>query len=503
MFKSIPSMWLLLFLTAVPLSAAKSKPVPLREPPNPETFQKLLRVVQGKVGLNDNLSYLQGERAFANHAFDSALAINLSAVLPADGALRDSLLLQRSRLSEVLWPPDSAQKGEGPEILPSRYFEIGLGSARSAARYSIPPEFPFGNRPAGMDSGYWLYDTHARLTWPISFQKHLGSVTIRTNLSRPADSLDYDLGLEANVPAVFLENLSLSGSGAVGRQTGIGYVTSLGCDASLGWYWESASLFLNGGYAGQRRDGWELQYETYSAALSGEFFQADGKSLSLSLGTTLQRLAPQHDRYTFREMYVDDVSQSAPTHYSGPDFVDSIPKDSRASYLLYASHSGGRALAFRAPQTSLSVAPSLTYGFPLPQGISAHAEFHAGWDLFPVYAWDRATMPDSFEPFSGDFDGIALNRADGREYMVVLVRENGGFSEYYGSEPLEHHRDRRLDRRLGSGLTLARAFPSGHFLSFSASAERTWTNLPAGSPAWTQPWQWGLDLNWSRVWEWR
>jgi len=55
---------------------------------------------------------------------------------------------------------------------------------------------------------------------------------------------------------------------------------------------------------------------------------------------------------------------------------------------------------------------------------------------------------------SGDFQGLALNRADGKRYAAVMIRENGGFQEHYGASPLREHARYRIDQQAGADFSL-------------------------------------------------
>lgn len=148
-------------------------------------------------------------------------------------------------------------------------------------------------------------------------------------------------------------------------------------------------------------------------------------------------------------LYVDNVARIRPTHFQGPEFRDTLSKEDPSPDELYALHSGVQSLSLRAPQTSFSAPPAIAYGFSLFERWQARAATHYGIDLYPEYAWDEAPGPVGLEPFSGDFNGLALNRADGRRYAVVLIEEEEGLGEYYGSRPLERQKARRVDQKAG------------------------------------------------------
>jgi len=107
--------------------------------------------------------------------------------------------------------------------------------------------------------------------------------------------------------------------------------------------------------------------------------------------------------------------------------------------------------------------------------------------------------PDSLDPAAGDWAGLAWNPSDGRHYSAVLVEEGDGFKAYYGSVPLEHGKSRRVDQQASLHGSLWRPLPRGYALTLEGSVGWAWSNLPATSPAESQPWRWELSVILSRA----
>jgi hypothetical protein len=234
--------------------------------------------------------------------------------------------------------------------------------------------------------------------------------------------------------------------------------------------------------------------------ITREAYLAGENSIAFSLDGAVQRMDARADWLPAPVLYVDDIARNRPTHFRGPDFRDSLPKDSADTYWIYASHAGETPLILHAARTCFSTTASITHGMSLPAGWSAYAVARYGMDLYPEFAWDQVPGPESLDPASGDFNGLVLNRADGRHYAAVLVDYGSGVGEFYGTVPLQRRKARRVDQRADLDVSLIRYF-RGQALSLGASARWAWSNLPRTSPVESWPWQWGVSLGWSRTWE--
>lgn len=430
-----------------------------------------------------------------------ALGNHLSITLPDNGAFRDSLLAQRSRIFDGLWPMSQASEAAEPGAM-GPTLEWGIGSGHSRAFHRSGPVFPYGTDEAGYQTRSWLLNSQARFTRPFSLRGQHGSLGAYAHLSPARTSPDYELAMQADLLDVFAENLSVSGSAGIRKITGSGYVSCLSLASSRLWPFEKGSLSVYGGYGGEWEGTGRSASGNFWSGITREVYLAGENTLAFSLEGTVQRWDAQADRLEAPVLYVDDVAKASPTHFRSPDFRDTLPKADGAGFLRDAMHAAARPLSLQAPQTYFSISPSLTCGFTLPAGWQAYAGVHYGVDLYPEYAWDHVPGPDSLEPFYGDFNGLALNRADGHLYAAVLVHEGGGVGEYYGSEPLEHRAQRRMDQRAGADFNLVRYLPDGNTLALGLAGELAWSNLPGSAPAESQPWQWGVTCSWNRSWGW-
>ncbi|MEO6098198.1 MAG: hypothetical protein ABIW76_22035 [Fibrobacteria bacterium] len=461
-----------------------------------EVFRKSLRSYQVETRRVDSLQYVLGELDYLREAYDSALGIHLSIPLPASGNFRDSVLAQRARIFDRIWPTTVLSEEEAFSR-PTLEWEIGSGHFRGF--YQAGPVFPYGQDGMGFSTRAWLFHTQACLTWPLSLHGQKGSFAAQARLSPSQTSPDHDLVLRANAFDVFRKNLSLAGSAGLRKVAGQEYLASFSLSSSRFWPSEMGSISIQAYVGGDWQKhggmmngnaGMGFIRSTYLAGESYLDFSLDGAILSRSAVT---------DGFQAQELYVDNVAGIRPTHFQGPEFRDTLSKDDPSPYELYVLHTGAQSLSLRAPQTFFSATSALGYGFSLFAGWQARAETHYGIDLYPEYAWDEAPGPVGLEPFSGDFNGLALNRADGRRYAVVLIDEQEGLGEYYGSSPLEHRKMRRLDQKAGLDFSLSRFF-GGQFLTLGTSAEFGWSNLPRTAPAFSTPWQWNVNCAWSRTW---
>jgi hypothetical protein len=493
--------WSLGILLALACMARSGAPAPkpgiLRD--RQEAFRKPMRTSRIEARPVDSLHYILGELDYLKEAYDSALGFHLSIPLPASGAFRDSVLAQRTRIFDRIWRA-TALSGEEEAAARGPALEWEIGSGHSRGFHQAGPVFPYGDDGAEFHTRYWLLNTRAGLSWPLSIRGQEGSLVAQARLSPSRTSPDYDLGLQAYAFDVLRENHSLTGSAGLSKSAGSEYLASFSLSSSRLWPSDNGSLYVHAGMGGEWGKNGGRESGNAWIGLTREAYLESESSLSFSLDGALQSRKAEADLFRIPVLYVDNVAGTRPTHFQGADFRDSLPKDGQSAYELYVLHAGERPLSLRAPQTSVSITPSFAYDFSLSAGWQARAGAYYGIDLYPEYAWDEAPAPDSLDPFSGDFTGLALNRADGRQYAAVLVEEEGGVGEYYGSRPLEHRKARRFDQRAGLDFSLSRFF-RGQFLTLGASAGFGWSNLPRTAPSLSVPWQWNVTCAWSRTWD--
>lgn len=526
--------WFLGALLALPPAVRCGAPMPKpgTYPGRPEGFRKPGPSYRVEARPMDSLRYVLGELDCLQEDYDSALGIHLSIPLPSSGIFRDSMLAQRARIFDRIWPASALSEREAAASRPSLDWEISSGHSRSFSKSG--PDFPYGQEGTGFRTQAWSMDTQAGLTWPLSLHERNGSLTAQARLSPSRTSPDLDLELRAKAYDVIWENLSLAGGANLRKSAGLMQPATFSFSSSRYWPFEKGSLSVDAQLDGEwkQRAAFNLSSSRYWPSEKGSLsvqahaggdwqnhggfqggnagmgftrstYLAGESSFDFSLNGAIQSRKPETQGLAAPVLYVDDIARIRPTHFQGPEFRDTLSQDAPSPYELYILHAGEQSLSLRAPQTSFSATPSFAFGFPLFAGWQAQAGTHYGMDLYPEYAWDEAPGPDGLEPFSGDFRGLALNRADGRRYAVVLVEGEGegeALGEYYGARPLEHRKARRWDQKAGLDFNLSRYF-GGQFLTLGASAEFGWSNLPCTAPASSTPWQWNANFTWSRAWD--
>jgi hypothetical protein len=465
----------------------------------------------------DSLQYLLGERTFNRQRFDSALSHHLAAHVPASGIFRDTLLAQRSRIFARVWPtvaPRSGKKDALPDVAISKdslppsskpVFDWGMGTSHSRGLFRTGPWHPYGTYGTsgmGYEERYWMYNTYARQSWPLSVRGQTLNLAANVNQSTAGGFSTFDVGVQADIPEGILENSALSLSTGLRKSQLWGSYKSNNLLLSKGWYSERLGLGFESGYSGEWNDQGKRLYDNAWVTLSRDVRFESGNTLAVSLRGAVDRLDARYDWITAPVLYVDDVSKAQPTHFRAQDYQDTLHGNTGDALLRYAEHAGEVNLTMLAPRSYFSFCPALQYGFSLPAGIEAMAAARYALDFYPQYAWDWAPVSDSSVLYNGDLVGLAFNRADGRYYSAVLMEGVDGLQEYYGTVPLEHRTAKRLDQRAGLEFSLSRILPHGYTLALEASAQFGWSNLPDTFPIESQPWQWGLTFNLSRSWIW-
>ncbi|MEO7424344.1 MAG: hypothetical protein ABI036_04105 [Fibrobacteria bacterium] len=443
----------------------------------------------------DSLHFLLGQQAFDRQEYDSALGHNLAANVPASGPFREALLAQRSRIFARVWVPSDRSFGERGADPPMFSWEAGTSHFRALSRSG--PMSPFDASAYQLDSRVWTYHASALLSRPMILGSQPFNLAARAtvDMSRQAGQKTYQAGLEADAPEGILRGLALSFSTGLDKSTEYGSYRSYDLWAARDWFFGDADVTFQLGLTRQWDSRWDWRQDNAWASLSRGFSFSNGNRLSLYLIGSLDRMSPLSEQFAAPVIYVDDVTLSRPNHYRGPNFTESVPENNPIAYLLNSPNTGELQLTQNAPQSHFSLRPSLRYGFALSQGWQAEAGARYAVDLYPNYAWDRVPLPDSLSIGAEDLVGIALNRADGRHYAVVLADNEEGFEEHYGTKPLERHRMRRWEQRGGIDFSLSRTFPGGYAFIAETTTDFGWSNLPAMAPGNSQPWHWGLNFN--------
>jgi hypothetical protein len=451
----------------------------------------------------DSTQYILGELHILEEAYDMALGNNLAIALPVSGAFRDSVLVQRARIFGRVWTAsDPSGKEDDGTAEPGPTLAWGIGSGHERGFHRAGPAFPYGKDGMGFHTRTWMLNTHASLACPMSFHGQDMSFAAEADLSpsgTPGTRLDYDLTLRGYLFDLFLENLTVTGAAGVRKTSESKPITSLSLSTSRLWPSENGSFTVQGGFAGEWSGNGGAFGRSFWMGFSREAYLDGENFLSFSLEGAVQSLDANANRLQVPVLFVDDVTGSRPTHYQGPDFRDSLPNEDTDVFQLYAYQSGELPLDLNSARSRFSVAPSVAYGMALPAGWQAIAAARYGVDVYPESAWDQVTGPASIDPVYGDFNGLALNRADGRLYAAVMLEEDGGVREFYGTDPMERRETQRVDQTAGLDLSAARYF-GGQTISVGAYAERAWSNLSGTAPVVFRPWHWGVTVGWTRTW---
>lgn len=457
----------------------------------------------------DTLHYRLGQQALDRQRYDSALSHHLAADLPATGTFRATLLAQRSRIFDRLWPVNAPRAGSADALAkdtdsetPESVFDWGMGTSHSRGIFRSGQWQPDGWQGMGYEDEYWMYNSHARQSWPLSIRGQAMQLAVNLNQATAAEFSTLDAAMSAEFREGILENLSLVLSGGLRKTRLWGAYQSYDLQVSKAWYFEGLGMGLETGFSREwDANGKRLSDQAWITLDRNTEFES-GNTFGLSLKAAVERLDPQSDLITTSVLYVDDVSKAQPTHFLAPDYADTLIQNTGDAFTQYDGNAGVLQLAMNAPRSYFSLSPALQYGFSLPSGFEAMAGARYALDLYPESGWDWVPMPDSTDLSNADLVGLAYNRADGRHYAVALVEKDGVLQESYGTAPLQQRRAKRLDQRAGLEFSLWRALPHGYTLAMDASADFGWSNLPGTSPIESQPWQFGLSFNLSRSASW-
>jgi hypothetical protein len=194
----------------------------------------------GEIRLSeDTLQYRLGQQALDRQRYDSALGHNLAASLPATGTFRDTLLAQRSRIFARLWPVNAPlAKGTDSETSKA-IFDWGMGTSHSRGVFRSGQWQPDGWQGMGYEDNYWMYNSYARQSWPISIRGQALQLAVNLNQATAAEFSILDAALSAEVQGGILENLSLVLSGGLRKSQlwGMYRVPRAGISRAWGWDW--------------------------------------------------------------------------------------------------------------------------------------------------------------------------------------------------------------------------------------------------------------------------
>lgn len=461
----------------------------------------------------DSLFYFLAEIARRRAALDTALGFNLAVGTPGPGAFRDSVLVQRFRIyaasglaGDAAALRDSVAIPADGETPPRRHrlsARLGSGWFRESNLPAIA--YPFSLDLGGYDPEGWQHRARGAFEFPILAATRIawtGGLEMQALKSFAKDSVDYRLGASLRAGRDGGGGLSAGIGAEAGRITGSGWVGA--CKADAGWLSlrPGGLLLIMGGVASE----WDGQgrQRFLSAWLTAyrDATSRTGRGFTAMLTFSGFRTDPILESTTHREIYVDDVSRTSPTHYQDGTYADSLPPTGRSAFARYVSAAGTIVTSSRSPQSSLTATPSLGYALPLGGGVIAEANLSASGSWFPApYRWQRGPLPQGATA-TGDFRGFARNRADGKEYAVYLIQENGGFREAYASAPLEGKERVRLDGQADAEIGLRRSFRDLGTLAASVNARRYASTMEGDAPIWIPSWYAGAGLRWSGEWGW-
>jgi hypothetical protein len=457
----------------------------------------------------DTLQYRLGQLALDRQRYDSALGHNLAADLPATGSFRDTLLAQRSRIFARIWPVNAPRAGgmgtlakDTVSETPKAVFDWGMGTSHSRGMFRSGQWQPDGWQGMGYEDNYWMYNTYARQSWPLSIRGQALQLAMSLNQATAAEFSILDAALSAEVQGGILENLSLVLSGGLRKSQLWGIYRSYDVQISKAWYFESMGMGLEAGISREWDAGGRRLNDQAWITLERNTEFENGNTFGLSLKGAAEWMDSQYDGTTASVLYVDDVSKVQPTHFRTADDGDTLFQNTGYVFTQDAGNTGTLQLAMTAPRSYFSLRPALHYGFSLPRGFGATAGARYSLDLYPESAWDWVPMPDSMDLSEAELVGLAYNRADGRYYSVAVAEENGVLQESYGTVPLQKRKAKRMDQRAGLEFSLWRALPHGYTFALETSAVFGWSNLSGTSPIDSQPWQFGLTFNLSRSASW-
>ncbi|GEM_PF-3355424 len=462
----------------------------------------------------DSLYYFLSEAALGKFAYDTAMAFNLSIRTPASEPFRQAVLVQRYKLyAQTGLAKDAAilldSMSAKPDLPSGRRKEFNwrMGSGYFREDNYLAREYPFGIDLGGFLSEGWQFRNQAELLWPLAVYRG-GSLTLGVTgdgiKSYAKDSLDYRAGSLLRLRGLFSDSLAFTFSGDIGNVTGTGPVTSCRLESSYLSFSDIGLTMIQGGYESEWGRSWERRFDGIWFSFYHDRSIRKDRGFNYSFSASAIRVNPIEDRTSLRVMYVDDVTKVKPTHYQNGDFQDTLPGNSIATYQKYTSATGAFDAITRTPQGLVILIPSIGYSFPLPWKFTGETGGTYAFTYYPeVYSWQDAPVPGAFQELAtGDFHGLALNRADGKRYAAVILDKNGGFQEFYGPGPLVQRNRHRVDQQLGASLTLRHRLARWGTLSLEGTLKRNWSNLSEGAPLWIPDWDDGANLKWSRSWEW-
>ncbi|MDB5102490.1 MAG: hypothetical protein JWP91_179 [Fibrobacteres bacterium] len=461
----------------------------------------------------DSLYFFLAEAALAHSAFDTAMAFNLSINPPPAGPFRETILGQRYRLYQragltgdaVLLADSLAEKPVAPSKR-DHEFNIRFYSGYFGEDNHSATEYPFGTDLGGYRASGPQFRHRGQLLWPLLRSGRTtwkGGLEYDLSKSYMKDSLDYRTGVRLKAEDVFKDGLSVSVGSELGKVTGTGLVSAYRLEANFLSLSGMGITMIQGVLETELDQAGENRFSVIGASCYRDHSLRDGWGFNYSLSVSGILVEPIRYQGAEKVMYVDDVLKAKPVHYRDSSFQDTLPAKGISTYLQYTSNTGIRKTSTYAPQSFMTVLPSLGYGFPLPFSCNGEIGGQVAVNIHPeAYAWTEAALPAGSGGVTAGFRGFALNQADGRRYSALLVQENGGFQERYGSAPVSEKKRMRVDSQAGAELSIRRAFAAWGSLALNGMVKRNWSTLADVTPIWIPRWDLGASMKWSRGWAW-
>jgi hypothetical protein len=460
----------------------------------------------------DSLYYFLAEIAWRKTALDTAMGFNLAIGTPPPGTFRDSVLSQRLRVYAASGLDRDAAAVR--DSLPTRWSARSRAPLRVSGRLGTgyfgeedyhALAYPFAADLGGYRPEGWQHRTRGAFDAPL-FRSGVtawrAGIELQAVKSYAKDSLDYRAGATLKAEGIGLDGLSMGVTAEGGKVTGSGWVGA--CKWETGWLSLGAGgiTVVTGGVESEwdqhGRDRFQSAWLTWYRDRS----LGSGRGFNYSLSLSGLRLDAIAESSQWREMYVDDVSKPKPTHYRDGTYADSLSGAGIAGFSRYVSNTGARVSSSRSTQSYLALLPAAGYSLPVGGKVIAEASLSFSGAWYPdTYRWEPAPRPPAALT-TDSFQGLALNRADGREYAAYLIQGNGGFQEAYGAKPMEASSRVRLDGQAGAELSLRRPFAGWGALACAALAKKGLSTLGGVAPIWIPSWDWGASLTWNGDWEW-
>lgn len=460
----------------------------------------------------DSLYYFLAAAARRKSALDTAMGFNLAIGTPVAGPFRDSVWTQRLGLyTSAGLRRDAAALRDSLGLRfdgasGRRRLNALFGSGFFREREFSARSYPFGDGMGDYRTAGWQHQIRGGFSLPwfrAGGTQVSGGIGMQALKSYAKDSLDYRIGAEAQAEGFSAGHLSFGAGLETGRVTGSGWIGACKGDATwLSLRGEGVTLITGGMEAEWDQEGGE-RFQSAWLSWYRDGTVRKGRGFIFTLSVLGLRLDPISESTVFREMFVDDVGKEKPTHYGDATSNDSITGSRITRFTNYTSNVGNRNVTSRSPQSFLSAQPSVEYALPLIGKITAALTLSAGGAWYPSpYRWEQGPRAP-MAPASDGFQGLALNRADGREYAATLIRENGGVvRESYADRALEKQARTRLDGQGAASAGLRRAFGSWGALACTAKAKRNFSNLAGEAPVWIPDWDFGISAAWSGAWAW-